>query len=70
MNRPIMNMTSPILVTRNAFLAARGRGGPLEPEPDEQVGAETDQLPEDEQLEEVVRQDQAEHDADEQAISR
>ena len=43
------------------LLGGGGGGGPVEPEADQEVGGRADQLPEDEQHEQVVGQDQAQH---------
>ena len=51
---------------QEGLLGRRGRRGLGIPEADEQVGAQPHQLPEDEHLEVVRCQDQAEHHADEQ----
>jgi len=55
---------------QEGLLGRGGRGGLGVPEPDEQVGTQADQLPEDEHLQVVGRQDQAQHDADEQGYDR
>src|SRR3954468_23774816 len=44
-----------------SLLARVGRSGALIPESDEQITRESDQLPKDEHLDEVVRNDNAEH---------
>ena len=49
------------------LLAGVRRRGPFEPEADEQVAGDADQFPEDEQLDEIVGQHDAEHREGEQA---
>ena len=63
---PARKPQSPMRLTRNAFLPGRRRRRLLVPEPDEQVGAEADALPADEQHQEVCRQDEQQHERAEQ----
>ena len=56
-----MKPRSPMRVTMNAFVAALARGVFEEPEPDQQVRTEADQLPEHEDLNDARSQDQAQH---------
>ena len=58
---PSAKPTSPTRLTMNAFLAASGRRALLLPEADQQVAREPDQLPGDEDDEEVVGQYQEQH---------
>ena len=48
-------------VVMNAFFAAAAALGLLDPESDEQIGREPDQFPKDEEQEQAVRDDNAEH---------
>ena len=59
--RPTMNPKSPIRLTMKAFLAAAAAARPREPEPDQQVGAEPDQLPAQEQHRVVPGEHQGQH---------
>ena len=58
---PMSMPMSPTRVVKYAFIAAKATLRLLVPVPDQQVGAQADQLPEDEEQEEVVGQYQAQH---------
>ena len=58
---PTSSPTSPALVIQNALTAARAASGLWYPEPDKEIRAEPDELPADEELDEVGREDQAHH---------
>ena len=56
-----MKPKSPTRLTMNAFVAAAAGSRTFVPVADEQIGAETDGFPEDEELKQVVRHDQHQH---------
>ena len=63
---PISKPKSPMRLTMNAFLPAAAFVVVLEPEADQQVAAEADAFPADEEHRQVVAEDQDQHREDEQ----
>ncbi len=64
--RPIASAASPMRVMMKAFIAARTLAGSLIPEADEQIAAQPHAFPAEIEQQQVIRQHQREHGADEQ----